>query len=368
MKIFVDAYLLNKEHQGTKTYISELYKEFAKTNKNSTIYFGCFFDLELEKEFVDCKNIKFIHFKQKSRVLRMFFEIPRLIKKHEFEYAHFQYVIPFVRNKQCKYIVTIHDVLFNDFKEYFSFLYRLKRNFLFKNSAKKSDYLLTVSQYSKKRIQKLYKLEYKEVYITPNGVREEYFEEYNQLEVKKSIKRKYNIENYVLYVSRIEPRKNQQALLQLFLETKDKALQLVFIGDESLENIALKNKLVSITTLQKQQIHFLKNICDVDLLDFYRAAKVFVYPSLAEGFGIPPIEAAALKIPVLCSKNTAMKDFTFFKPYHIDMADKNELKNKFREMLVDINLERLVYIQNEIRNKYSWKFSSDVLTSIIYKN
>lgn len=368
LKIFVDAYLLNKEHQGTKTYIKELYKAFAESNTDITIYFACFSDGELEKEFEAYKNIRFIYFTQKSRVLRMFFEIPKLIKEHEFDFAHFQYVIPFVRSKKCKYIVTIHDILFNDFKEHFSFSYRLKRNFLFKNSAKKVDFLLTVSEYSKNKIQKLYQLQHKNVFITPNGVDKRYFDAYSKQESVNYIKRKYKTENYILYVSRIEPRKNQQALLSLFLKSEKEDLQLVFIGDESLNNKALENVLKTVTEEERNRIWFFKDICDSDLLDFYRAAKVFVYPSFAEGFGIPPIEAAALKIPVLCSNATAMNDFSFFKPFHIDVSDNVLFRSRLEELLLDKDEKRTEYIQNKIKKTYRWSTSAKVLTAVIRDN
>ena len=73
LKIFVDGYLLNKEHQGTKTYIKELYKEFAENNPDFLIFIGCFEDKSLEQEFSKYANIEFIYFKQSSRILRMFF-------------------------------------------------------------------------------------------------------------------------------------------------------------------------------------------------------------------------------------------------------------------------------------------------------
>ena len=123
LKIFVDGYLLNKEYQGTKTYLKELYKEFSVKNKDISIFIGCFEDAEIIKEFESYTNINWIFYKSTNRFIRMFFELPKLIKEHNFHYAHFQYLIPFVRNKSTKYITTIHDIIFNDYKDQFSFSY-----------------------------------------------------------------------------------------------------------------------------------------------------------------------------------------------------------------------------------------------------
>lgn len=365
LKIFVDGYLLNKEHQGTKTYIRELYLAFAAQNPDILIFIGCFKDLSVEKEFSELKNIRFIYFQQSSRVLRMFFEIPKIIKEQQFDFAHFQYVIPFLKYKSCKYIVTIHDVLFNDFKAYFSYQYRLKRSFLFKYSAKKSDFLLTVSNYSKKKIKEYYKLDNKNIFITPNGVNESFFLPYSKKEAIEYIQNKFGIQDYILYVSRIEPRKNQQGLLKAFFDLEETDTQIVFIGVNSLNNREFTSLIASLSAAQKKRVHILNNISESDLLLFYQAAKVFAYPTFAEGFGIPPLEAAALRIPVLCSNKTAMKDFEFFSPYFIDFNDKDAITKSLSEILKNQNPRHLSEIQTVIRDTYNWKASSKVLTSIL---
>lgn len=360
LKIFVDGYLLNKEHQGTKTYIKELYKEFAAQNPNFSIYIGCFKDRIIEEEFSGQKNIKFIYYKDTKRIFRMFFEIPNIISKNKFDYAHFQYVIPLIRNRHCKYIVTIHDILFNDFPEYFSKAYRLKRNFLFGYSARKADILISVSEYSKQRIQKFYNLGDKKIYITPNGVSEAFLKPYTKEKAIDYISKKYGINNYMLYVSRIEPRKNQQAILSVFPLIENKDVNMVFIGEKTLENKILEKQLKELPLNVKKRIHFLNNISENDLLEFYKASRVFLYPTFAEGFGIPPLEAAALKIPVICSNKTALKDFHFFKPNLIDINQLNIFKEKIENVLTtnDINLEN---IQKYILTNYSWKKCATVL-------
>lgn len=365
MKIFVDAYILNKEPQGTKTYIKELYKEFSILNPDVNIYLGCFNDNALKEEFKFFKNIYFINLKSKNRVYRMVYEIPKLIKKHQFNFAHFQYVIPFLKSKNCKYIVTIHDLLFNDFKDYFSWLYRIKRNFLFKKSAKRADFLVTVSNYSKERIKEQYKLQNKEIYITPNGVGSIFFEVYDKQKSIEYVRNKFNVENYILYVSRVEPRKNQQLLLKSFIELEDKELKLVFLGKKTLKNKKLNDKIYNISKEDKKRIFFFEDIEGLDLVEFYRAAKVFVYPSLAEGFGIPPIEAGALKVPVLCSNKTAMKEFTFFKPYHINIKDQSLFQEKLTHFLSNYSTLKVNETSNFIKENYTWKNAAIVLTKIV---
>jgi len=365
MKIFVDAYLLNKEFQGTKTYIEGIYKEFSKRNKSIQIFLGCFKSEELILEYKDYENISFLFYKNSSRLKRMLFEIPKLIHNHQFDFAHFQYVIPFKRSSQTKYIVTIHDILFNDFKEEFSKSYRLKRNSLFKSSANNCDFLCTVSSYSKQRIKEIYKVK-KEIYITPNGVDSSYFESYQKEEEQQRVLKKFKVQNYMLFVSRIEPRKNQQILVQL-LDKFPEGHNLVFIGERTLKNNYLNEEIDKLSDELKKRIYFFNDINKEDLLSFIRGAKVFIYPSKAEGFGIPTLEAGAAKIPVLCSNATAMSEFTFFKPYHINFLNEKDMLLSLQKLLLETSFTKLNYIRNEIKENYSWEKASRILESIISK-
>ena len=370
LKVFIDGYLLNKEHQGTTTYIKELYKEVALLNPDIEFYFGYFKDTKIIDEFALFSNIHFINYKNQSRVYRMVFEIPKIINNYNFNFAHFQYVIPLKKNKNCKYINTIHDVLFNDYRGLFSKKYKFQRDFLFERSAKKSDYLLTVSEYSKIAIQKHYNLTNKKIHLTPNGINNFFFEKFDKEKVKEKILKNYGFSDYILYVSRIEPRKNQELLLNIYLETKifDTSTHLVFIGVNSINNLNLQKTLNRLTSEQKDKIHFYENINQVNLMDFYKAAKMFVYPSKAEGFGIPPLEAGAVKTPVLCSNTTAMESYTFFNPYFCNPNNEVLFKEKFIHLFSNLESLNLDEIQNEIKNKYSWKVSAKLITSILKNN
>jgi len=109
-----------------------------------------------------------------------------------------------------------------------------------------------------------------------------------------------------------------------------------------------------------------KDIDDGDLLQIYRAATLFVYPSKAEGFGIPPLEAAALQIPVLCSNTSAMKDFAFFGPCHFDPYDFSSFKQLLRSILENPPTTAfLAEIATIVRREYSWSHSAEKLVGLL---
>src|SRR5690606_30269482 len=146
---------------------------------------------------------------------------------------------------------------------------------------------------------------------------------------------KYGISNFILFVSRIEPRKNHLLLLEKYLklELYKRGIALVLIGQESVAVPALKFRLQNLSNEQRRYIHWIRQVDQQDLRAFYAACSLFVYPSKAEGFGIPPLEAAMCGAPVLCSASSAMKSFDFFMPYMFDPENPQEFENKLAQII-----------------------------------
>jgi len=361
IRIFVDAHVFDGEFQGTRTYIHGIYSELAQ-KKNIMLFLGAQQLEQLQSHFPNADNIRFIQLKSKSSIQRLAYEIPSIIKQYKIDYAHFQYITPLI--KGCKFIVTTHDVLFNDHPEEFSRFYRFSKNLLYKISARRADILTTVSAYSKKSIQKHLKTGNKKIIVTPNAVADRYFDDYNKEEVKKYVGEKFGISKYLLYISRIEPRKNHYLLLKSYLELKLylKGFHLVLLGSVSIPDDRFQALLDATEKDIKAFIFQSDKIDDKDLLSFYRAAELFVYPSKAEGFGIPPLEAGAARIPVLCSHTTAMSDFTFFGDNLFDPLDGNTLKEKIISVIEHPQHEMaLKRISEEIKKRYNWNTSAQKL-------
>lgn len=360
IKIFVDAHVFDHSFQGTSTYIKGLYNELVKDDHFEITL--CANNVENIKDHFRDEKFKFIGLKSKSKVYRLLIEIPKIIKDNNFDYAHFQYIVPFI--KTCKYINTIHDVLFLDFKSYFSLKYRLKNGFFFKFSALRSDIVLTVSEYSRSRINKHFRIKTEKIFVTPNAV--------DSIDVKqlKDVREKYGLNKYILYVSRFEPRKNQRGLLQAYINLKlyKKNYQLVFVGskNEKIELDEYKLLLNDIPTEISDNVKFFESLPFADLYSLYVFAECFVYPSKAEGFGIPPIEAAILNCKVLCSNQTAMQDFEFFK-YSVNPSDLKNFEEKLTSILEDENYS-YQKIKEKIIEKYNWTKIAKDLGLILISN
>ncbi|MBG6111767.1 glycosyltransferase involved in cell wall biosynthesis [Flavobacterium sp. CG_9.10] len=360
LKIFVDCHVFDGSPQGTASYIKGLYQELIK-DQNKTFYFASYTG-NLESIFGNNNNVHYLQYSSKSKYLRLLVDIPGLIKKNNIDYAHFQYIVPPV--KKCKYIVTIHDVLFLDFPRYFPFAYKISKKILFKWSAKKADIVLTVSEYSKSRIQDHFKIE--NIEVTPNAIEAVFFEEFDKKAVTEANKVNYGLTNYFLYVSRWEKRKNHLLLLKVFVENKFyDQFHLVFVGDNSITNTTYKSYFKTLPNKIKDKIVILNKVNFDELLNLIRGASLSIYPSIAEGFGIPPLETAAAHIPTICSNTTAMSDFDFFQNSLFDPFDEKDLKYK---IIAGLNPQNLSAISKAIKDKYNWRIAASVLVKAINDN
>lgn len=357
-RIFVDCHVFDGNFQGTTTYLKGIYLEMIKDD-SIHFYFAANNIENIAPIFGQQENISYLQYQSNNKFFRLLFHIPKMIRQNKINYAHFQYIVPPIKN--CKYIVTIHDVLFLDFPEYFPLSYRIKNKFLFKWSAKRSDIVLTVSEFSKKQIQKYFRI--KDITITPNAVDLVYFKSYDKQQIKQKVNEKYGIDNYWLYTSRWEPRKNHHTLLEVFVENEFyKDYSLVFIGDKAIENQKYDTYYSGLSEAIKSRIITLNKIDFQELLLLLRGADLSVYPSYAEGFGIPPIEAIAAKIPSICSNTTAMSDFHFMKAFQFDPYDKQSMLHVIQKTLDGTNVTSLI---EDLKTRYNWNVAVNVIKSKI---
>jgi glycosyltransferase involved in cell wall biosynthesis len=363
-RIFVDCHVFDGGFQGTRSYIKGLYTELVKDE--SKHFFLAAKDTEkLKLEFGERPNITFVKYRTVNKIFRLLIETPRLIRAHRIDFAHFQYRVPPV--KLCKYIVTTHDVLFEDFPEYFPRMNRHSSLQTYKYSARISEMVLTVSEYSKHEISKYLKV--KNAVITPNGVSDVFFETYDKTAIQKQVRKEFGLESYLIYISRREPRKNQHLLLKYFVDLKlYETNQLVLVGHETFKNPGMDSIYNGLSETIRKKIVFIDHVGFDKMLLLLRGAKASVYPSIAEGFGIPPLEAVAARIPTICSNQTAMADFNFFGDDFFNPSDEKEFRKKLLKIATELPDEAKLDAHREVvKDQYSWRNAAAIFNKTLEK-
>jgi glycosyltransferase involved in cell wall biosynthesis len=352
MKILVDCHSFDYDYfQGVTTYITGLYKDLINERKDIYFYFAAYNLNKIKEIFGAATNVFYLKLNYKSPLIRLTFELPFLVVKHKINYLHVQYKVPFF--KFCKEIVTVHDVLFLDYPEYFNSKFIIINKIYYRFSSRRADILLTVSNYSKSRISSYFKIPESKIEITPNGVDEVFLNLSNNTNLLSDVKLKYGIDKYIIYVSRIEPRKNHDMVVNVFKELRlyEKGIKLVFVGAQTQKSVKLLDELKKV---KYGSIMFLENISTKELASLYSNAMFSIYPSFAEGFGIPPIESVIMRTPVILSNTTAMKDLSILSDKMIDPYSIKDLK-----ALMEIGSKGLFNFEEKHREiaieNYSWK-------------
>lgn len=359
INIFVDCHIFDKNYQGTTTYIKGLYQELI-LDQNKHFFLAAVHIENLINVFGSHPNVTYLPLQSNNKFVRLFLEIPRLIRKNKIDFAHFQYITPPI--KACKYIVTIHDVLFLEYPHFFPWLYRIKNSLLFKRSAKQADIVCTVSTFSKEKIKHFFNVN---SIITPNAVDPVFYEKYDKKSLQESVKTQFGLEQYWIYVSRWEPRKNHLNLVKVFAENEHyKEYSLLFIGDQDIPNKSFDAYYDSLSSEIKSKIHIKNKVSFQDMLLLLRGATLSVYPSFAEGFGIPPLESVAAQIQTVCSQTTAMADFDFLNGFFFNPEDVVEMNQVItRALATPFPPENILKLQQN----YNWQVAAKKIEEALLK-
>ena len=269
------------------------------------------------------------------------FKLPFLIKKTEIDILHFPatwgaQILTFFLNPKVKKILTVHDLT--------PLLYshtHMKHNVIIWNSTlrlikNKIDIIIADSQNTKNDCIKYLNIPEKKIkviYLAPDEI---YQPINNKQEIKEEIYKKYNVEiPFILYVGTLERRKNIPTLIKAFYKLKKINIphKLVIVGKKGwLYNDIFKT--VEAFKLQ-EDIIFTGYVPKEDLVKFYNLADLFVYPSLYEGFGLPPLEAMACGCPVIISNTSSLPEVVGDAGILVDPYDVEELAKAMYEVLKD---------------------------------
>lgn len=254
------------------------------------------------------------------------FYLPNLLNKNNIDLYHIpQNGIGFPFDSSINTIVTIHDLIPYIMPETVGkgYLKRFLRDMPYIISQAAG--IITVSEYSKKDILRFFpEFPEEKIFVTPLAANTT-FKPLDKNLCKKHIKDNFKVEDpFILYVGGFSKRKNVKELILAFKHVKpslNKNYKLIIAGSLRDEGISLKNFVESEGL--SDSIVFTGFIEDSFLPTLYNAADAFVYPSLYEGFGLPPLEAMSCKTPVITSNLTSIPEVTsdaaiLINPHNID--------------------------------------------------
>ena len=263
-------------------------------------------------------------------------------------------------------VLTIHDLSFLRFPEYFSF----RKNFWHKminvkKLVKKFDKIIAVSESAKNDIVELCDAAPEKVKVIYSGIEDEYRELNSKALELSSIRQKYSLPNkFILFLGTVEPRKNIEGLIGAYnkfrenrearLRVPEAELQLVIAGGRGWKSESIYKEWKK--SKYKDDIKFLGYVDKKDKVFLYNLASLFVYPSFYEGFGFPPLEAMACGTPVITSFTSSLPEIIGNAGIMVDPYNITDIASAIEQVLSDENLKNnLIQKGLERVKRFNWE-------------
>lgn len=356
MKVGIDARGANwYSGTGIGTYTQQILKYILKydTSNEYFIYWWGTNYREISKN----GNIKIsIASKKHHKFFEEYF-IPENLKNRGIDIYHVpQNGIGLSSQKSCIYISTIHDLIPYIMPETVGRGYLKRFIAQMPQIIQNSDMIITVSEYSKKDIMRIFDVEEEKIKVTPLAA-DDYFRPMDRSNAKEFLKKNYNIEDdFILYLGGFSPRKNVKSILVAFSRIHKKLstnYKVVIIGPSKDDHSYLMGLCETLGIDDK--VIFTGYIPYEHLPYFYNSCTVFVYPSLYEGFGLPPLEAMSCKAPVISSNVSSIPEVVGNGAILINPFDTEELIDALERVLEDETLRNDIAERGYERSKdFGW--------------
>ena len=340
MRIGIDAHAIGARQGGNETYIRSLIKSLAEIDGENlyTIYLAnASAAAQWREGFTNrYKNFSVRLLPPPTPLVRVPVYLTYELFRRPVDVLHVQYTAPpFCR---MPVVATIHDLAFERMPETFTRRGSFQLKLTVRRTAKKAARIATVSEYSRQDLLSIYKLPPEKVVVTYNGVESHFTPRPLVPNETEEIRGRFGIaRDFLLAVGSLQPRKNLVRLIRAYAklrsERADFSPQLVIVG----RRLWLTHEIFDEVKRQRwaDDVILTGYVADEDLPGLYRAARAFVYPSLFEGFGLPPLEAMACGTPVVTSGVSSLPEVTGGAALLIDPNDEQSLANALIEIVSD---------------------------------
>lgn len=344
MNILIDDGMQIDIGTGIGKYTENLYKNLQNCDN---------IKVELQQNHNTCKK------KIMGRIKYLLYINSRNYRKKtkNYDIVHFtNFLIPFYRNKNVKYAVTIHDLVSFKYPETLPSLFRIYSRFITKYAIKHADLIFTVSNSVKEEIKNKFPKYKEKIKVAYPGLYDEMSNESNKSEYDNLNLREMD-NKFFLYVGTIEKRKNIDFVVRAFLELKEKKsndYKLVLAGKpgygfEEIKEVVDKSK-------YKGDIIFTGYISNEDCCKLYDNASAYIFPTIYEGFGSTQLECMIHHTPLILSDIPTNIEVSKEYGLFFYLSDIKSLITQM-EIIIDLkyDIEQKEKVADEIVEKFKWK-------------
>jgi len=362
MKIGIDIRAASGEKAGKGWYAFHLVYNLLKIDKRNQYFLYTNIGIPGFGQFKNAEQ-KVINGKGFLWHMRAAKDIER--EKVEIFFAPTSYIIPALLPESVKTVVTVHDLV--------AFLFRGTHNrkaviiekLFFKKTLKKARFLLAVSENTKRDIVNKFNYEKDKIGVVYPGA-DDTFKPIEKDTLKEFIEKTQLPEKFFLAVGTLEPRKNYKNLILGFHEfLKDnKDYHLIIVGKKGWKFEGIYHLIEELKL--KNHVHILGYLSGTSLVNLYNLAEAFVFPSIYEGFGIPPLEAMKCGCPVIVSNTSSIPEVVGDAGLYISPEKSVSIAGALKKITSNKDLREKLIIQGFAQSKkFSWELSARKLLEVL---
>ncbi len=363
MKVAIDIRPIH--NFGVGTYIRNVVRTLARTDhENEYFLIGRRDRVRQIGKFPD--NFHIVPFTADEQSARGYLGFAQVLRHYRCDLLHIPHLFWTPFYLPCPYILTVHDLLDFMYRTHNgSGMRRAAHRYLTARSLHHAARILAVSQFTKMDLERLFGIPDAKIEVIYNAIDERFRQGHASPEDRELIAERYQA-NYpfILYAGRISPHKNVGRIIEAFSALKaelDKEgkfpdLKLIIIGDEASRHPDLRRAVIRSGV--QNDVRFLGFVPIEVLRIFYDVAKVFVFPSLYEGFGLPPLEAMSHGTPVVTSNISSLPEVVGNAAVLVNPENVFEIMRALHRVLLDQPLrEKLKQRGYEQVQRFSWEVS-----------
>ena len=360
-RIGVDFHTFDGLFQGSRSHLFGLYREaIAKAPAFDFVFFvGDPARLRSADPAFCAANVRCEAAPHGGGLARLGWQLRALQRHHGLDLLHVQYRGPLFPAGPLA--VTVHDTLFETHPQFFGANFVRMARFTGRRAVRQAALLFTVSRFSRDEIARLYGIDPARIAITGNGVDTRRF---HPAPGGEAAVQALGLASggYLCTVGRLEPRKNHGGLIRAYARLPQPRPPLVVIGQRDFSHDEAFAEVARLGLAA--EVRFLERVDDDALPALLRHAKVFVYPSFAEGFGMPVLEAMASGVPVLTSNTTALAEVAQGAALTADPADPAAIAAGLQRLLDDPALRaQCVRDGLAVAATHRWSTAADALVA-----
>lgn len=266
-------------------------------------------------------------------------------------------------DKGCKYIVTVHDLIFIHTPQYYHWIDRQIYNFKFRRACLCADRVIAVSEYTKQEIMHYYHTPESKIDVVYQGCDPVFSQKIEEGKLQE-VKARYQLpDKFVLYVGSIEERKNLMLVAKAMAKLNRRAaIHVVAVGRRT----AYVDKIQDFLKAQgiEHLFHFYHQVPYADLPSFYKWASTFAYPSRIEGFGIPLLEAISSGVPAIGCTGSCLEEAGGPNSIYVNPNDAQGMADAILRTCTDEDLRQHMISEGK---KYALNFSDEKLSHDLMK-